>query len=960
MAPLRIGLWRSKLLGKVLAGLVASGIGIGWWCGQKLPLAATPVGCGVQHSNGSCELFAHRKLRILLEGDSDIAISVWHGLRPLTPQHVEWEDHARLLSLAIPSGHAALRLLLRRGLCWRLVRLKVEESHSPDWLLQAREQWSNGQGTLAQATLEARLAQPITPRDQADTLGILARIDREQDRVDRARRRFYQALAADRRAGLVSNEIDDLMSLARLLNRRYHQPAAAQALWAEREDLLVQMPEMQPWRLLHMSIYRQKAGDMRAAMGYVDEGKILARRFGDQDVLMELISQQATLLNQLGRLSESEVALQEHVEADPEACRQAELLADQAWLRILNRRAQRPESPRDPKQNVQPLLDKALALVHKRCAQPNLEAKILTYQGHAELLDGSYLTAATQVDAAQQALRKRDPNLEHPAPELEIEWLDIQGRAAIGQKDWRAAQRSYSVMVERARILDDYEAVWRANIGLAWASEQDEPKRACQLYQQAETYLDERSLSMPLGIGRGPFLGRFEWGTRLYIDLLHRLGLDGDAMMAARHARARGLWALSLIERIKNIDSATRARWDAAMSRYGDERRELDQIVIAGSGASRAKVAEAEQRRAAQTKRLWGSLDKALAVLGERPGRPQFQLPAPHEVVLTCHPAKTGWLCFAADRKGVSSSRLNRLDIKADNQTLATQLLAPFAAMLKDAQQVRIIAYGELRQVDIHRLPFAGKSLGEAREVVYALDAPWYARRPQTKEAPAPGLAVLLFDPDETLQASRRSAGWIAKSLRAAGWQLRMQVGSTPGPSDAPDSAGGAKQILLTKRDELLRQLGHAELFHYVGHADFATNGVWEHSLRTTDQGGVLVGDILLLDRVPPRVSLFACNSGLSAEEIGGLEGLGLAQSFLLRGSRWVLATVRNVDDALASAVAIEFYRRLSESGADDRPYGALREAVWHAKQTLHLNDPGSLNGLTPDRDLGAFRIFVR
>jgi hypothetical protein len=148
--------------------------------------------------------------------------------------------------------------------------------------------------------------------------------------------------------------------------------------------------------------------------------------------------------------------------------------------------------------------------------------------------------------------------------------------------------------------------------------------------------------------------------------------------------------------------------------------------------------------------------------------------------------------------------------------------------------------------------------------------------------------------------------------------------------------------------------LTNVKLFHYGGHGDYEPVG-WGHKLRIADGPGLLIGDILTLSAVPEQVLLFGCNTGHSAEENGGIEGLGLAQAFLLRGSAWVIATVREVSDQVAADMARAIYvdppPGVGVAGFDPDPLALLRRA----KQRL------SKLGLDSSQreEISAFRVFV-
>lgn len=921
----------SHLLHVLVAAVVLGSMA----CGDGLaPVRIWQVGCEVLHRSGRCER-ASEQVQLLVQTEQDVAISVFSGLRPLPPQ-VDAVERGLFVSLDGVDATRPLRVIAHRGLAYRSQLVPLSKLQTPDWLRAAKLQLKNNQGASLLPLLKGRLTQPLPAEQRAEVLEILGRIAKDEDRLEDARALLIDSMQQARAAGVISQEFDALMPLAMLYSERYQQLDRAEQLWREREELLQAMPELRPWALLALAIYRQKLGDLRGAQRYIDEGRAEAQRFASAVVLAELSAQQAKLLMRLGRVNEVESHFKVATETKVEPCRRAALLLDHALLRITLRAAERPELALSQQLDARPLLHEGLKLMHAQCAQNDLEAKLLTALAQAEAMAAEYEPALQHVAEARRLLKAN-------APELTPAWLEVEGRAALAGGHPELARERYQRMLEVARRLHGSEEVWRAMLGLAQATEPEDRAAAIKLYGQAEAYLDEASLSIPLEVGRGSYLGRFEFGTRLYVDLLHRDGQDAAAMNAVRHARARGMWALSLMQRIENLDAEKRRQWEAILSQYLSAHAEFDRLIADAGKLSLDQELALRQKTEQKSGQLLSALASAMRILGERPERPAFQAPGPGECVLTCHPVRRGWLCFAADQRGVRTQAIPQLNLHAGAAELAAQLLLPLADKLEQAQRLRIIAYGELRQLDFHALPFHGEPLGLRREVVYSLDVPWL-RPEEDALAMKAGRAMLLFDTDDSLPSIRRSAQPIREAMQAAGWQLDVRIGS--------ESA----------HDALLEQLRAVGLFHYAGHADFTETGVWSSSLRTSDAGRLLIADILLLDRVPRAVSLFACNSGRSSEQLGGLEGLGPAQAFLLRGSRYVLGTVRPIHEQLAALVSVEFYRRLFQEGRAQPPYTALRAALQAAARQLPPGtraNSGALNSQTPEQDLDAFRIFV-
>jgi len=107
-------------------------------------------------------------------------------------------------------------------------------------------------------------------------------------------------------------------------------------------------------------------------------------------------------------------------------------------------------------------------------------------------------------------------------------------------------------------------------------------------------------------------------------------------------------------------------------------------------------------------------------------------------------------------------------------------------------------------------------------------------------------------------------------------------------------------------------QLGTSDLLHYAGHGDYSGQGGWESSLLLADGTRLTLGDLLALEHVPSWVVLSGCETGRVAGD-APVAGLGLAQAFLLAGSRSVIAATRPADDRRVPAFFAELYRRWAE-----------------------------------------------
>ncbi len=100
--------------------------------------------------------------------------------------------------------------------------------------------------------------------------------------------------------------------------------------------------------------------------------------------------------------------------------------------------------------------------------------------------------------------------------------------------------------------------------------------------------------------------------------------------------------------------------------------------------------------------------------------------------------------------------------------------------------------------------------------------------------------------------------------------------------------------------------IAQVDLFHFAGHG-IGGDAEGGGELRLARAGRLSAAEILVLDKVPRFVVLSGCETAI-ADRGAAVEGLGLAQAFLLRGAEAVVASVDPVPEADAAALFSDFY----------------------------------------------------
>lgn len=322
------------------------------------------------------------------------------------------------------------------------------------------------------------------------------------------------------------------------------------------------------------------------------------------------------------------------------------------------------------------------------------------------------------------------------------------------------------------------------------------------------------------------------------------------------------------------------------------------------------------------------------------------------------------------------------------------------ARKLERAKRLKVAVYGELRTIDWPMVPVRGRPLGERLKVVRMLDMPSMtpptgtrakdaggAQRQATGEAPRgdagtpgrtgmmasqdPPRALVVVDPAQILEPSDWHVGTAQKlgEMLRDGFDRRWRVTLISGPGKPVGGSGlgpspSRGEILGSElRIQVFEGLAQAQRFIYVGHITtlpsrpLTDTGVpiEDHPDLTKKQkqkvAELRVTDIVTMPRVPEEVALLGCLGGLGLSEVGGLENLGLANAFLLRGSRWVIAAIRNVHSKITGRLAVALMKAgMAEPTSD--PWKVLKEAVDTVRAEGNL-EAGE------EEDLNAFGVFV-
>lgn len=631
----------------------------------------------------------------------------------------------------------------------------------------------------------------------------------------------------------------------------------------------------------YRALLAESEGDYRSAMAEAREAEEIAQRVKLERYRWMAQEMKGLILTAVGRFGDAVQLFarlrREKVALTP--CEEAQVPANQAWAMLLAREA--GERSGDPT----PALEAALAL-YETCEKftPEKRMNLLIDLALAHLQEGRL--ARTKELLAQARRLDPDPTLLN-----RLWYLDLEARIALAEGRPAEALRRFGEIEEVASAAGSPDYRLRAASGKAQSQRNlGETGAALEILREAEALLDEQSLQIPLQEGRETFMATRHAVVNLHAELLLEKGRNEEALDLVRHARSRLLRQLERSQSLASLPPDRRERWERLVVVYRERRAVLEEQARDEWRLPADQAARARAVTAAETEELKRILDEAFQLLPRERPREASLAPRPGELTLAYHPLSRGWAGFAA--AGRTVLRVHAFELPpdlSDLDRLSESLLLPFQAEIEKAERIRILASGPLQGVDFHALPFGGDVLLAEHPVVYGLDL-------QVPPAPATGRmrhALLVADTLGDLPYALDESREVLETLR-----------SGPQPWTTEELKGAEASA-----EAVREHLASADLLHYAGHGSFSGSGGWDSSLLLAEETRLTLGDLLALDdRVPAWVVLSACETGKSSIQVP-IESLGLAQAFLLAGSRAVIASVRPVKDSDLPAFFPELYR---------------------------------------------------
>lgn len=448
-----------------------------------------------------------------------------------------------------------------------------------------------------------------------------------------------------------------------------------------------------------------------------------------------------------------------------------------------------------------------------------------------------------------------------------VDLARAEGRLAAAQGRHREALAAFEEMERVAFAVDPVHGVLDALQGEAEARVAlGQRGEALELHARAEEVASTFAPLLPLHGGRDRFLAQRQRATEARVALLLELGRTEEALAAVRRLRRAWVDDVARARGWTATDPGARAAWEEGVRRYLALR---ERVEAQAAHSWTLRVSELGSFRAEQSRLL----EQTRALLDDAlPAAPTpSSLPAlpPGAARVTWFPEGNAWRAFV-EAGATVAARSMRAGLPAAGE----RPLVPGGAGV-----VLVLPWGPLRDLDLQLAPWSAGVAPAGTPMRWSLDLARPAR------ATASVGALWVADPRRDLPAAREEVRTLRNEVVGAGGVWLEGEAAT--------------------RSVVMAQLAEVSLFHFAGHGD--SNPVeGEPALRLAGADMLLRSDVLSLASAPRRVVLSGCETARGGD--APIEGIGLAQAFVIAGAEAVVGSVRPVDDAQTARFMAALY----------------------------------------------------
>lgn len=815
----------------------------------------TLAGCAAVRVDGTCELDPGRAL-VVWSDEAELRPFTDMGMPVAITERAAVQDGFRL-QLRLPSGATELRLQGASG----GARVVLAEPTYPQRLSALSALRTPARLSQLAARLDALEREAQTPLARARLCVWRARLAYSRGQPREVVPLYRAALPVLLAQGRLSEAAAAAFALSYSLSeqlQRYDEAREVLAWIAPHVSSPSSYHEGQVLLDYHRTLLSMRTGQLAQAYDLSLRATRSAERLDMTTVVAYAWQVRALVESHLGRHAAARRTIERAIALSTTRCERAKAYNNRAWLAL---RAW--EFAGTSAEGIRQTLEQALALSRDGCASPHEVANIEINLARLALLEHD-LSAARAHLARARAMHQPDDD------KVVLAELDVRGRIAIERGDFVGALGVYDRLSQRRVVADATRP--NAELGRARALLGLGRRDAAMLaLQRAIEHVFTQLSGLPVGMGRDSFSSDHAIPARMLVEVLLDLGRPAAALSVSRAVRTRHLSVLSALSwgRDAHIEQQLSAYWRGRASAVLRDRRAW---------------ARADDRNASDAVALASLIDVTPTAQANAPARLPTATGADAQdgtLVLAYFPRVGGFHGFASLAGELRHARIDGTPV--DEASVDTSAwLAPFADLVARAERVRVIG-GEGTAVELaHTLAFEGRPLIDHAAVAYALDVPdWHASAARGERP------LYVIDPGLNLPGARQE-----------GARLRALQASRSRPHFL--------QGREATHERLRETLGAASFFHFAGHARFDPEAWWHSGLALYGDERFTASDILALSQVPERVVLLACDTARAPDM--NVATLGIAQAFLVRGARSVVASHGPVDDATGARFSALFH----------------------------------------------------
>lgn len=823
-------------------------------------------GCS-EVNGGVCALDDGRRLRFWV-ADAKEPLQAWTEQGALVVVAAAVEG-GQAFDLVVPAGAHMLGVGTAK-LLWRQLKLKP---YVRDAVVDAASARLQADPVGAAKLLKAELSS-LQGQRRARIISLLGRAAMQSGDYAEAKRLLMESVGLLKREGHTSLWMQDALALAFLFNSRLGAFVETLRLLKDSEAGLPAAPAFRAEHAYQLGLVHSSTGNIRGALAAFREAKSWSIRLTNEGVLVATQQWLAITLLALGRGDEAleiEMGLVEKV-AGKRDCIRGPVFATASWIAM--------GLPTINAAKTQLWIDEA-AKALGGCKDPfrirNARLNQLTHT----MRRNEYALARLQMTALQN-------DRVGQTTQLTILENEMSGRLDLDQGNSTSAVAAFDQALRLASAAGYVDDEIRMKVAKGTALiRSNQAGLAITLFEAAETQLDQRLLFVPLGEGRSRFLSAREEGAQGLVSAYLAQGNLKAAFLAARRARSRALQTTILGERVGHLSAEQQQQWLQALAEFSALRAQMELASAEDWHLSQLELNVALTQRHSLRERAQAKLDQAFALLSDSAAKP-WVAPSPSQGELLLmyvqrrntnfQGSRDQWDAFAALNTTVQHAVV---DTVKTNGNATHPWLLPFHKAIESATTIRVLFTNNLSE-EIHSFSFKGYPLLKHASVVYSLDVP--------AANTAKGRPLIVSNAQGDLPQSAEE-----------GRQLEVALKSL-----VPKLLEGAN----ADRSAVLALLPTTGWFHYAGHAVFEGTEGLDSGLPLANGSKLSAADVLSLSAVPALVVLSACEAGRSAGN-SNMAGLGLAQAFVLAGSKAVLAPTQPVDDGFSRQLMNLVYQQL-------------------------------------------------